>query len=273
MHDLISNVYAAVAGDCDQGWQDVAADLADRLDARSVVIDDGAISGSAHQLLVNHGFETDLVQRHFQEFPDIESNIGVQSLFSGPVGTAFDIHCGIDRDVWHRDRSVAGILTPQGITDGSLLVMERSKERLSSLLVYRSDRAGPLHAREVAFLEAFGPHLSSATRLRRRLVEMAQRERQSHLLLAEISEGLVVTDGLGRIRSATGAAARALAEETSVYCSHGRLRAKDREADRVLRHRFHTAGNPTLRIPTKPAMHSKMKPATCSDFIPAAVPI
>ncbi|MEF2554190.1 hypothetical protein VQ042_23140 [Aurantimonas sp. A2-1-M11] len=28
-----------------------------------------------------------------------------------------------------------------------------------------------------------------------------------------------------------------------------------------------------LRIPTKPAMHSKMKPATCSDFIPAAVPI
>ncbi|WAP67184.1 hypothetical protein [Jiella pelagia] len=30
---------------------------------------------------------------------------------------------------------------------------------------------------------------------------------------------------------------------------------------------------PLLRIPTKPAMHSKMKPATYSDFIPAAVPI
>jgi hypothetical protein len=28
-----------------------------------------------------------------------------------------------------------------------------------------------------------------------------------------------------------------------------------------------------LRIPTKPAMHSKMKPATCSDPKPAGVPI
>jgi hypothetical protein len=30
---------------------------------------------------------------------------------------------------------------------------------------------------------------------------------------------------------------------------------------------------PTLRIPTKPAMHSNMKPATCSDPKPAGVPI
>jgi hypothetical protein len=28
-----------------------------------------------------------------------------------------------------------------------------------------------------------------------------------------------------------------------------------------------------LRIPTKPAMHSNMKPATCSDPKPAGVPI
>ena len=28
-----------------------------------------------------------------------------------------------------------------------------------------------------------------------------------------------------------------------------------------------------LRIPTKPAMHSKLKPATCSDVKPAGVPI
>jgi hypothetical protein len=28
-----------------------------------------------------------------------------------------------------------------------------------------------------------------------------------------------------------------------------------------------------VRIPTKPAMHSKMKPATCSDLKPAGVPI
>ncbi|MEF2552847.1 hypothetical protein VQ042_15995 [Aurantimonas sp. A2-1-M11] len=33
------------------------------------------------------------------------------------------------------------------------------------------------------------------------------------------------------------------------------------------------AGAFGVRIPTKPAMHSKMKPAPCSDFIPAAVPI
>jgi hypothetical protein len=28
-----------------------------------------------------------------------------------------------------------------------------------------------------------------------------------------------------------------------------------------------------VRIPTKPAMHSKMKPATCTDLKPAGVPI
>jgi hypothetical protein len=28
-----------------------------------------------------------------------------------------------------------------------------------------------------------------------------------------------------------------------------------------------------LRIPTKPAMHSNLKPATCSDPKPAGVPI
>jgi hypothetical protein len=28
-----------------------------------------------------------------------------------------------------------------------------------------------------------------------------------------------------------------------------------------------------VRIPTKPAMHSNMKPATCSDPKPASVPI
>jgi hypothetical protein len=28
-----------------------------------------------------------------------------------------------------------------------------------------------------------------------------------------------------------------------------------------------------LRIPTKPAMHSKLKPATYSSFIPASIPI
>jgi len=28
-----------------------------------------------------------------------------------------------------------------------------------------------------------------------------------------------------------------------------------------------------VRIPTKPAMHSKMKPAICSDLKPAGVPI
>jgi hypothetical protein len=30
---------------------------------------------------------------------------------------------------------------------------------------------------------------------------------------------------------------------------------------------------PCLRIPTKPAMHSNLKPATCSDPKPAGVPI
>jgi hypothetical protein len=30
---------------------------------------------------------------------------------------------------------------------------------------------------------------------------------------------------------------------------------------------------PTVRIPTKPAMHSNLKPATCSDPKPAGVPI
>jgi hypothetical protein len=28
-----------------------------------------------------------------------------------------------------------------------------------------------------------------------------------------------------------------------------------------------------LRIPTKPAMHSNLKPATCSDAKPAGIPI
>ena len=33
------------------------------------------------------------------------------------------------------------------------------------------------------------------------------------------------------------------------------------------------AGETGLRIPTKPAMHSKLKPATRSDLKPAIVPI
>jgi len=31
--------------------------------------------------------------------------------------------------------------------------------------------------------------------------------------------------------------------------------------------------NNSVRIPTKPAMHSNLKPATCSDPKPAAIPI
>jgi hypothetical protein len=33
------------------------------------------------------------------------------------------------------------------------------------------------------------------------------------------------------------------------------------------------AGGSELRIPMKPAMHSNLKPATCSDPKPAGVPI
>ncbi|MEO9629316.1 MAG: LuxR C-terminal-related transcriptional regulator [Aurantimonas coralicida] len=235
---LISFMYEAAVSETDEGWSELADLLSRQFRESTVVIDAGSISGSDQALLVPYRFDTERVRLHFEQFANPEDNIGVKALMTGPVGSAFDMHDGIEEGVWSRDPSVQGILTPQGFTHGSLLVVEREPRCMSSLLLYRGDRAGEFSPREMGFLNAIAPHLRRAFEVRRRLREMAERERNAHRLLLETSTGVLVTDGSGYVIHATGQAEAALASEDFLYTSFGRLRAKDARAEAKLNARF-----------------------------------
>ncbi|MEF2554437.1 LuxR C-terminal-related transcriptional regulator [Aurantimonas sp. A2-1-M11] len=248
---MINLIYEAAAAETDEGWAELAAVISRQFKESTVVIDAGSISGSAQALLVPYRFDTERVRLHFEQFAHPEENIGVKSLMTGPVGSAFDMHHAIDESVWNRDPSVQGILAPQGFTQGSLLVVEREPERMSSLLLYRGDRAGAFSAKEMELLNAIAPHLKQALNVRRRLREMAERERGAHQLLLQTSTGVLVTDEDGCVLCATGQAEAALSSEEFIYASFGQLRAKSAHTEAMLYARFGRSRsliNPELEI-------------------------
>ncbi len=271
---LVGQLYEAAASG-DEAWAAFAGVLSEVLGGSAVVIDDNAIAHGPDKLLVTCRFDTGRVLLHFAEFGDAASNIGVKALMEGPVGAAFDMQAGIDPDVWRADRSVASILTPQGFTEGKLLVLERNEARLRDLLVYRPERRGAYSSAEVRLIEALGPHLRRALAIRSRLREAEEGARRARETLLGVAPGILVVGRGGRILDATGLAERALADETALFSAHGRLRARDAAADGRLRARFSGDGQPLpvpLVVPAGDGRHVALRelPADVAASLPAA---
>lgn len=236
--ERITSIIYEASVTVDDGWQQVSDALSEVFLDAAIVIDDNGIARHDDHFLKTSRFDLERVKTHFERFATSEENAGVRSLLTGPVSRAFDMRSGFEPGEWDRDPSVAAILTPQGITDGQLLVLERGDGRLSDLLIYRGQRAGAFSAAELRLINALAPHLKRALAIRRHLQGMTEQTLEAQQLLQNVAGGLITTDQAGRVIEASGRGQEALDSAAVIYASQGRIRARHPGADAALNAMF-----------------------------------
>lgn len=137
------------------------------------------------------------------------------------------------------------ILRPQKLWHGLVANVYRDQEHLIGLASYRTTSAGSYEGAETALLALLLPHLNRSLRVFLRMTSIDALARAGTEIIDRLPQGIIVTDGAGRLGFANSTAETIIAEGDGLTVRDGMLQTSRRkETEQLARLISEAAGLP-----------------------------
>jgi DNA-binding CsgD family transcriptional regulator/PAS domain-containing protein len=124
---------------------------------------------------------------------------------------------------------------PNGIGDTAAVLLAKTAEKSTSLLLYRESNREAYDHNELAALRILAPHIRRAASIAGLLEERARERNMLSAALEMLADGIVLTDGFSRIIYANASALRYLRCADVLHCEGDRLAVHDLQRSYYLR--------------------------------------
>ena len=130
--------------------------------------------------------------------------------------------CDLKQSLWYKLAA-----EPNDVGDMAVVLVDKADKKFASLSFYREDRCEPYDSRELSILRIISPHIRRAAMIAGILDERKREHDKLASVLELLMDGIVLTDGAGRIVHTNASAFRCLQRATSLRQEGDRLVARD----------------------------------------------
>ena len=233
MNDLVAGIYEA--GVNPELWDGIVPRISGLFGGAGVAF--GVVNLQRGLLLFpEHNFSPECMRAVGERFHAPDNNPGVRIAVSTAPMTIAPLESVVSGSELRRMDFYNDLMRPQGLEHGLLANMYRDDEHLVALASYRGAAEGVYQAIETAQLAYLMPHLYRSIKVFVRLASSVALARAGTEIINRISQGIIVTDAVGRLGFANNAAEAIIAEADGLAIRNGVLCASRRkETEQLVR--------------------------------------
>lgn len=233
LSDLIGRVYdCAIDPD---GWPAAMADIAGELDSMGGALVVHDLRGLPPVILYAWGTDPIWLER-YGDFAGEVSGIfrNVPDAVTGPIDMPLVLSRYFSEEALAAHRVFREWAAPQGICDFINTIALRDQHRLGAFSILRHESVGRYGEHDIEIMRCLAPHIRRAVTIGDLLDRQKLEARAIAAALDNLSVGVILLAGDGRILHANDAAQSMLKACDPVCSSQGRLAAADADAGREL---------------------------------------
>jgi len=236
-HQLIGDIYDASLSPA--LWPTVIRKIAELVDAEKANLLAYNQLDPDYFLFHSHGITPEQLQMYQDGgFAQLDHEFSTQWIGEAGIVTTNHHHFG-DIDNYKRaaGRLYSDFFSRVGVLYQIGSVLEKTDFRWSVLGLHRSDNGQPFAEEYVAVVARLVPHLRRALEIHRQLTALNRQNQQLYALLDQLTTGVLLLDGNGRIRHANPRAEQLLRSHDALRVNpHHALHATDPAQNSQLQH-------------------------------------